>query len=184
MSCVRVNVIPVIAKSDTLTVSELKLFKQRIQDDLKYHKISYFNFPYDPEVDDDEGIADNRELQSMIPFSMVGAEDTFVVAGREVRGRKYHWGVVEVDNAQHCDFSRLRYALFTSHLQDFKDVTHDILYENYRTLKLQQEEKKIAHSREGSNEGTELQQVFDSFFISQGLLLIINCDLRALRNMQ
>eukprot|EP00842_Homolaphlyctis_polyrhiza_P006147 jgi/Hompol1/6533/HPOL_000186-RA len=41
-----------------------------------------------------------------------------------------------VDNPRHCDFSKLRYMLLNSHLQDLKEITHDILYEQYRTEKL------------------------------------------------
>jgi len=41
-----------------------------------------------------------------------------------------------VDNEQHCDFSKLRYMLLTSHLQDLKEITHDVLYEHYRTERL------------------------------------------------
>jgi cell division control protein 11 len=63
----------------------------------------------------------------------------FVVTGRQVRGRKYPWGICEVDNPKHCDFTRLRYVLLSSHLQDLKDITHDILYEHYRTEKLSRE---------------------------------------------
>ncbi|CAG8618312.1 10845_t:CDS:2, partial [Scutellospora calospora] len=40
------------------------------------------------------------------------------------------------DDPQHSDFARLRSALLSSHLQDLKEITHDFLYENYRTEKL------------------------------------------------
>lgn len=41
----------------------------------------------------------------------IGCEDEIVVNGRKVRGRQYPWGVVEVDNSEHCDFAKLRFAL-------------------------------------------------------------------------
>lgn len=41
-----------------------------------------------------------------------------------------------MDNPQHSDFARLRSALLSTHLQDLKEITHDFLYENYRTEKL------------------------------------------------
>lgn len=132
----RVNVIPVIGKADSLTPSELKAFKRRIMEDIEYYGIPVYNFPYDPEEDDEETIADNRELRSLLPFAIVGAEEEIMINGEAVRGRRYPWGIVEVDNPEHSDFGRLRSALFQSHLTDLKEITHDFLYENYRTEKL------------------------------------------------
>ena len=36
----------------------------------------------------------------------------------------------------HCDFIPLRNMLIRSHLQDLKDVTNNVHYENYRCKKL------------------------------------------------
>lgn len=152
----KANVIPVIGKSDTLTPSELASFKKRIMEDIEYYGIPVYNFPYDVEEDDEEVIADNSELRALMPFAMVGSEeevrrvtrllfcrlaDLFAdpqveVNGEVVRARRYPWGVVEVDNPQHSDFQRLRFALLNTHLTDLKELTHDYLYENYRTDKL------------------------------------------------
>ena len=49
---------------------------------------------------------------------------------------QYPWGTVEVDNPRHSDFLAIRSALLHTHLADLKDITHDFLYENYRTEKL------------------------------------------------
>ena len=34
-----------------------------------------------------------------------------MINGEAIRGRRYPWGIVEVDNDEHCDFMRLRQAL-------------------------------------------------------------------------
>ncbi|GAA5897622.1 uncharacterized protein JCM6883_006757 [Sporobolomyces salmoneus] len=132
----RVNVIPVIGKSDTLTPSELVAFKRRIMEDIEYYNIPVYNFPYDVEEDDEETIQDNSELRAMMPFAIVGSEEEIEVNGEPVRARRYPWGIVEVDNPQHSDFGRLRNALLSTHLTDLKEITHDWLYEQYRTEKL------------------------------------------------
>ncbi|KDQ19719.1 hypothetical protein BOTBODRAFT_27141 [Botryobasidium botryosum FD-172 SS1] len=132
----RVNVIPVVGKADSLTPSELKGFKKRVMEDIEYYGIPVYNFPYDVEEDDEETIIDNSELRALLPFSIVGAEEEVEVDGQLVRARVYPWGVVEVDNPKHSDFSRLRSALLNSHLTDLKSLTHDVLYETYRTEKL------------------------------------------------
>ena len=40
--------------------------------------------------------------------------------------------VVAVDNPVHSDFVHLRNMLVRTHMQDLKDVTQEIHYENYR----------------------------------------------------
>lgn len=107
----RVNVIPVIGKSDTLTPTELKAFKARIMEDIEYYQIPVYNFPYDVEEDDEETIQENQELRSLLPFALVGSEEEFMVNGQSIRGRRYPWGIVEVDNPLHSDFAKLREAL-------------------------------------------------------------------------
>ncbi|KAI9352368.1 Septin-domain-containing protein [Pilaira anomala] len=132
----RVNVIPVVGRADSLTPLELKDFKRRIMEDIEHYNIRIYNFPYDVEEDDEDTIEENSELRALLPFSIIGSDEEITVNGRSVRGRQYPWGAVEVDNPQHSDFARLRSALLSSHLQDLKEITHDILYENYRTEKL------------------------------------------------
>ncbi|GHJ89208.1 hypothetical protein NliqN6_5610 [Naganishia liquefaciens] len=132
----RVNVIPVIGKSDTLTTDELRDFKQRIMEDIEYYSIPVYNFPFDEEEDDEETILDNSELRALLPFALVGSEEDIMINGEAIRGRRYPWGIVEVDNDEHCDFMRLRQALLATHLTDLKEITHDYLYENYRTERL------------------------------------------------
>ena len=46
-----------------------------------------------------------------MPFAIVGSEDEVEIDGQPVRARIYPWGIVEVDNPKHSDFSRLRGAL-------------------------------------------------------------------------
>ncbi|KXN90888.1 hypothetical protein AN958_03542 [Leucoagaricus sp. SymC.cos] len=141
----RVNVIPVIGKADSLTPKELRAFKKRIMEDISHYDIPIFNFPYDPEEDDEETIQDNMELRSLLPFAVVGSEEEVMIDGEPIRARAYPWGLVEVDNPHHSDFVRLRGAILGSHLGDLKNLTEDVLYETYRTEKLS---KSILDSRE------------------------------------
>ena len=84
---------------------------------------------------------------------------------KKIRGRRYPWGVVDVrysfkffsnlhpfqitslfiyisktfiqiENMEHCDFVPLRNMLIRTHLQDLKEVTNNVHYENYRCRKL------------------------------------------------
>jgi septin family protein len=44
------------------------------------------------------------------------------------------WNIVE--DTDHSDFVALRSVLFGSHLQELREITHEVLYEKYRTEKL------------------------------------------------
>jgi len=132
----RVNVIPVIGKADSLTPAELAESKQLIMEDIEHYRIPVYNFPYDIEEDDEDTVEENAELRGLMPFAIVGSEDVIEVGGRRIRARQYPWGIVEVENPRHSDFLAIRSALLHSHLADLKEITHDFLYENYRTEKL------------------------------------------------
>jgi septin family protein len=59
-------------------------------------------------------------VQSIIPFAVVGSESNVIIDGKSVRGRKNRWGVVNVENENHCEFMHLRNfltrsVLFASH---------------------------------------------------------------------
>ena len=132
----RVNVIPVIGRADSLTPAELAESKKLVMEDIEHYRIPVYNFPYDIEEDDEDTVEENAELRGLMPFAIVGSEEVVEIGGRKVRARQYPWGVVEIDNPRHSDFLAIRSALLHSHLADLKEITHDFLYENYRTEKL------------------------------------------------
>lgn len=49
--------------------------------------------------------------QALLPFAIIGSEEEIEIDGQPVRARIYPWGIAEVDNPKHSDFSRLRSAL-------------------------------------------------------------------------
>ena len=55
---------------------------------------------------------DNFYPQERVPFAVVGS-NTIIEGegGKKSRGRKYPWGVVDIENLQHCDFLPLRNML-------------------------------------------------------------------------
>ncbi|KAL2159950.1 hypothetical protein VTH06DRAFT_2083 [Thermothelomyces fergusii] len=175
----KVNLIPVIAKADTLTDEEVAAFKARILADISYHKIQIFEGPR-YELDDEETIAENNEIMSKVPFAVVGANTEVTTPdGRRVRGRSYPWGVIEVDNEEHCDFVKLRQMLIRTHMEELKEHTNNVLYENYRTDKLlamgvsqdpsvfkevnpavKQEEERHLHEQKLAKMEAEMKMVF------------------------
>ncbi|OQE19451.1 hypothetical protein PENSTE_c015G03671 [Penicillium steckii] len=146
----RVNVIPVIGKADSLTPAELAESKKLIMEDIEHYRIPVYNFPYDIEEDDEDTVEENAELRSLMPFAIVGSEDFVEIDNKKVRARQYPWGVVEVENPRHSDFLAIRSALLHSHLADLKEITHDFLYENYRTEKLSKSVDGAAPAQDSS----------------------------------
>lgn len=129
-----VNVIPVISKADSLTPEELKLNKKLISRDIDHYSLPIYNFPFDEEDATDEDFQTNTYLRGLLPFSIIGSNDVFESSdGTVIRGRKYPWGTLDVEDATISDFVVLRNTLLISHLSDMKEYTHEILYERYRT---------------------------------------------------
>jgi cell division control protein 12 len=108
----RVNLIPVIAKADTLTQSDLAVFKQRVSSlvwvnafdvDTQISQIREVIVAqgirvYQPpiEADDEQSAELARILINTMPFSVIGGtEDVRTGDGRVVKGREYLWGVAE-----------------------------------------------------------------------------------------
>lgn len=121
--------------------------------------IAIFPFVLECDSDEDEDFKQqDRELKASIPFAVVGSNTIIEVAGKKVRGRQYPWGVVDgnsnqtesvqkqmtkylirnhwphfvVENPNHSDFIKLRTMLISTHMQDLKDTTQDVHYENFR----------------------------------------------------
>jgi len=127
----KVNIVPLIAKSDTLTIEEIKFKKSQILKDIQREQIKIYQLPDSEDEEDQTYKKQLNELKSAMPYAIVGSTDTFEVAGKKVRGRLYPWGVVEIENPKHSEFSLLRSMLIT-HMQDLQEVTHLLHYEKYR----------------------------------------------------
>ncbi|XP_018090883.1 septin-9 isoform X2 [Xenopus laevis] len=131
-----VNIVPVIAKADTLTLEERDYFKQRIRADLQNNGIDIY-----PQKEFDEDAEDrlvNEKIREMIPFAVVGSDQEYQINGRRILGRKTKWGTIEVENTGHCEFACLRDLLIRTHMQNIKDITSSIHFEAYRVKRLQE----------------------------------------------
>ena len=129
-----VNVVPVIAKSDSLTFEERMAFKEQIKEEFAFHNLRMY--PYDNDEQDEEERALNTTIKDLIPFAVVGSENSIVIDGRSVRGRQNRWGVINVEDEKHCEFVSLRDFLTRTHLQDLIETTSQIHYETFRAKQL------------------------------------------------
>ncbi|XP_029997641.1 septin 9a isoform X2 [Sphaeramia orbicularis] len=139
-----VNIVPVIAKADTLTLEERDFFKKKIREELRANGIDVY-----PQKEFDEDSEDrmiNEKIREMIPFAVVGSDQEYQVNGRRLLGRKTKWGTIEVENIAHCEFAYLRDLLIRTHMQNIKDITSSIHYEMYRVRRLNENNTAVAHA--------------------------------------
>ena len=72
----KVNIIPIIAKADTINKAELTKFKAKIMNELKSNGVSIYQFPLE-----DETVAEvNKDNNSHLPFAVVGSNEFIKVS--------------------------------------------------------------------------------------------------------
>ena len=86
----KVNLIPIIAKADTITKQELEKLRVKIMSEIVTNGINIYHFPTDdPEVADV-----NSKNNNLLPFAIVASHDFVRVGSKQMRARQYPWGTV------------------------------------------------------------------------------------------
>jgi len=130
----KVNIVPIIAKADTISKNELLKFKEKVMAELNANGVKIYQFPTD-----DETVSEiNSSMNTHIPFAVVGSTEFARVGNKMVRARQYPWGTVQVENDSHCDFVKLREMLIRTNMEDLRETTHSKHYELYRKMRLEQ----------------------------------------------
>ncbi|XP_063718545.1 septin-10-like isoform X2 [Symsagittifera roscoffensis] len=127
----KVNLVPIIAKADTITKPELEVFKKKIREELCDNGIVPYLFPLDDESNE-ELVSDNTEANKTVPFAVVGSHEK--LKGHRVR--VYPWGTVNVENEEHCDFKLFRQSVINRNLCDLCVSTSEVHYEAFRKRRL------------------------------------------------
>ncbi|XP_012916687.1 septin-6 isoform X3 [Mustela putorius furo] len=130
----KVNIIPIIAKSDAISKSELTKFKIKITSELVSNGVQIYQFPTD-----DESVAEiNGTMNAHLPFAVIGSTEELKIGNKMMKARQYPWGTVQVENEAHCDFVKLREMLIRVNMEDLREQTHSRHYELYRRCKLEE----------------------------------------------
>lgn len=120
-----VNLIPIIGKCDVLNNEEIKDYKMKFKHILSENNIKICDFL------NDEDLCERINEQS--PFSFIGSNDLIEnELGQMVRGRKYPWGSVEIENDLFCDFNTIKQILISENMLDFI-LSTETSYENFRS---------------------------------------------------
>lgn len=127
------NLIPIIAKSDSLkTKEETTRFKNRILEQFGQHNIEFFK-PSIYENDDKENLAYIENLVERFPLAVMAGTD---VDASGKRARVYPWGTLNIDDLEHNDFTYLKDLIIKQFMEELKEKTSKVLYEEYRSQKL------------------------------------------------
>ncbi|XP_077360800.1 septin-5-like [Festucalex cinctus] len=146
----KVNIVPVLAKADSLTQAEVSKKKLKIREELSRFGINIYQFADCDSDEDDDFKRRDRLLKDSVPFAVIGSNILVESKGRRFKGRAYPWGVVEVESPAHSDFLLLRDMLVRTHMQDLKDVTRESHYENYRAHCIQNMTRMVVQDRKRS----------------------------------
>ena len=151
----KVNLIPIIAKADTLSTEELVKYKKQLLEDIRTNSIEIYDFSYEFALTDNDN-AMNSKFIDRLPFGVVGSNRVIEVDGKFVHGREYPWGIVDIYNLEHCDFSLLQDVLVRYHMQNLKDLIHTKLYEKFRAHKLTCASSLVPQSNPNSTVNSEM----------------------------
>lgn len=90
-------------------------------------------------VNGDEPPAVGGDEAPYIPMSIISPD----IYEPEVVGRKFPWGFADPNNEEHCDFVRLREAVFGDWRGELKEASRDQWYEGWRTSRLKQRDGPV-----------------------------------------
>lgn len=116
----KVNLIPIITKADMFTSEELAEQREKIYETFLEREIKFYDY----------GETDLAQF----PIATIASEQSFIENGITVRGRKYPWGYVDIENTKYSDFIKLQKILIGERFIDLVTKTDLIFYEFVRRI--------------------------------------------------
>lgn len=152
-----INLIPIIGKCDVLNSEEIRDYKMKFKHILRENNIKICDFL------NDEDLCERINDQS--PFSFIGSNDLIENSnGQMVRGRKYPWGSVEIENESFCDFNIIKQILISENMLDFI-LSTETSYEHFRTNFLSdiclKNFTQLSISADSETEGNEMKVYYN-----------------------
>ena len=120
-------IVPIIAKADTMTVSETKTFREKVAQELTKAGIRTYdwilvNGQQDPRV---------SAKPNVPPFTLI--------ADKNKKERVYEWGSAELANTDHSDFMLIKTLVIEEHLELMRKNAYQTYEEDYRLPRFNQE---------------------------------------------
>ena len=138
-----VNIVPIIAKSDTMTTKEKEEFKIQVREALLREGVDVFSF--DGSLIRRMEQQDRQEYKH--PWAVIGSTDSHLDAGATVYLRKYPWGNALSSEPAHSDLPALRNLLMWSGQWHDLKLSARQKYEQWRASRsLSKRSSTLAHS--------------------------------------
>lgn len=129
----KVNVIPVITKADMFNVEELKEQREKITKIFEDNNIRFYDY----------GECDPRAF----PMAVIASESVFEEDGYVVRGRKYLWGFIDIENEKFSDFKKLQKILISEKFINLIYTTDTVFYDQSRKVLMSNENSTTSKAR-------------------------------------
>lgn len=129
----KVNLIPIIAKADIFTVEELREHREKINKIFLDSKVQFYDYgEYDSEH---------------FPMAVIASENIIEENGFVIRGRKYPWGVIDIENHKYSDFKKLQRILIGERFVDLIYETDRVFYSVTRKNLMMKESSGVVKQR-------------------------------------
>jgi septin family protein len=153
----KIPLIPVIAKSDTMTSDETTHFRREVMRKISENGVALYDWKVEGQ-EDAEITARRSETRPLPPFTIISAKDCI--------SRRYAWGECRLDNDEHSDLQMLKALVMERHLVAMKEAAKQkwkILYLYYDVKEQKEEEEKkrlhaLQEEQEKKNRQRELEQ--------------------------
>ncbi|RAK73998.1 annexin ANXC4 [Aspergillus fijiensis CBS 313.89] len=159
----KTTVVPVISKADTITAGHMAYLRKAVWESLKKVNIDPLEIltledqeEYtssesgdEEESGDDEGISrssapsepsqnapEPQTVPQLLPFTTLSPDPYSLKSGDEPIGRKFAWGFADPYNPEHCDFLKLKEAVFNDWRIELREASRVVWYERWRTSRL------------------------------------------------
>ncbi|PYH47796.1 septin [Aspergillus saccharolyticus JOP 1030-1] len=159
----KTTVVPVISKADTITAAHMAYLRKAVWDSLKTAKIDPLEIltledqeEYTSSESDDEeestekgglsspprssepsqNMPESQTVPQLIPFTTLAPDPYSLDSADEPIGRKFIWGFADPYNPEHCDFLKLKEAVFSDWRIELREASRVVWYERWRTSRL------------------------------------------------
>ena len=153
-----VNIVPIIAKSDTMTTKEKEEFKMQVREALQKEGIDAFAF--DTPVIRQMEQQDKQEYK--LPWAVIGSTDAYLDAGATVYLRKYPWGNALSSEPAHSDLPALRNLLMWSGQWHDLKMASRAKYEAWRVQRPLSRRSSAAIATAGRAAASRLRRISDA----------------------
>jgi septin 7 len=141
----KTNFVPVIPKADMYTNEELSNRKTVIFNILQDKGVLCFS----PTNSEENADSDVEDLDNHLPFAVIASETVHEIGGEIIRGRKYPWGFIDIEDEEGNDFKSLQRMLIYKHFDELINKTHIKFYNDFRknVMEIERNSENIQLSR-------------------------------------